>query len=297
MKNKKDTIAILGTGKVGTAVGFLLLSSGYEIVAIASRSDESIKRGVEYTRAKPFRSFSKAATMAECIIISTSDDAIASVCEKITKDGAVSPGKKVIHMSGAGGLDLLESAQKSGAYVASIHPIQSFADVTGAIENIPGTTFGITAREEIKEWSVQIVKDLGGVPFFVSDEDKPLYHAAACMASNYLVTLMNMVVEVYQSLGLTRDEAMKAFWPLVRGTIKNIENQGTVQSLTGPISRGDIGTVEKHLQAFQTKLPEFLNLYRELGVFTVDIGHKKESLSDERAREIKLLLAGGLKDE
>jgi len=297
MKNKKDTIAILGAGKVGTAVGFLLLSSGYEIVAIASRSDESIKRGVEYTRGKPFRSLSQAAAMAECIIISTSDDAIASVCEKITKDGAVSPGKKVIHMSGAGGLDLLESARKSGAYVASIHPIQSFADVTGAIENIPGTTFGITAREEIKEWSVQIVKDLGGVPFFVSDEDKPLYHAAACMASNYLVTLMNMVVEVYQSLGLTRDEAMKAFWPLVRGTIKNIENQGTVQSLTGPISRGDIGTVEKHLQAFQTKLPEFLNLYRELGVFTVDIGHKKESLSDERAREIKLLLAGGLKDE
>lgn len=297
MKNTKDTIAILGAGKVGTAVGFLLLSSGYEIVAIASRSDESIKRGVEYTRGKPFRSLSQAATMAECIIISTSDDAIASVCEKITKDGAVSPGKKVIHMSGAGGLDLLESARKSGAHVASIHPIQSFADVTGAIENIPGTTFGITAREEIKEWSVQIVKDLGGVPFFVSDEDKPLYHAAACMASNYLVTLMNMVVEVYQSLGLTRDEAMKAFWPLVRGTIKNIENQGTVQSLTGPISRGDIGTVEKHLQAFQTKLPEFLNLYRELGIFTVDIGHKKETLSDERAKEIKLLLSGGLKDE
>ena len=297
MKNKKDTIAILGSGKVGTAVGFLLLSSGYEIVAIASRSDESIKRGVEYTRAKPFRSLSQAATMAECIIISTSDDAIASVCEKITKDGAVSPGKKVIHMSGAGGLDLLESARKSGAHVASIHPIQSFADVTGAIENIPGTTFGITAQEEIKNWSVRIVKDLGGVPFFVSEKDKPLYHAAACMASNYLVTLMNMVVEVYMALGLKHDEAMKAFWPLVRGTIKNIENRGTVQSLTGPISRGDIGTVEKHLQAFQTKLPEFLNLYRELGIFTVDIGHRKKTLSDERAKEIKLLLSGGLKDE
>jgi len=297
MKNKKGTIAILGTGKVGTAVGFLLLSSGYEIVAIASRSDESIKRGIEYTRAKPFRSLSQAAAMAECIIISTSDDAIASVCEKITKDGAVSPGKKVIHMSGAGGLDLLESARKSGAHVASIHPIQSFADVTGAIENIPGTTFGITAQEEIKDWSVQIVKDLGGIPFFVSERDKPLYHAAACMASNYLVTLMNMVVEVYQSLGLKHDEAIKAFWPLVRGTIKNIENQGTVQSLTGPISRGDIGTVEKHLQAFQTKLPEFLNLYRELGIFTVDIGHRKKTLSDEKAKKIKLLLSGGLKDE
>ena len=297
MKNKKDTIAILGSGKVGTAVGFLLLSSGYEIVAIASRSDESIKRGVEYTRAKPFRSLSQAAATAECIIISTSDDAIASVCEKITKDGAVSPGKKVIHMSGAGGLDLLESARKSGAHVASIHPIQSFADVTGAIENIPGTTFGITAQEEIKNWSVRIVKDLGGVPFFVSEKDKPLYHAAACMASNYLVTLMNMVVEVYMALGLKHDEAMKAFWPLVRGTIKNIENRGTVQSLTGPISRGDIGTVEKHLQAFQTKLPEFLNLYRELGIFTVDIGHRKKTLSDERAKEIKLLLSGGLKDE
>jgi predicted short-subunit dehydrogenase-like oxidoreductase (DUF2520 family) len=289
---KKDTIAILGLGKVGTAIGFLLRSSGYDIVAVASRSNESINRGIQYTGGKAYKDFPQAGKKAECIIITTSDDVIASVCEDISKNGGVSPGDKVIHMSGVGGLDLLEPARKAGAYVGSIHPIQAFADVKGAIENIPGTTFGITAQDEIKNWAVQIVKDLGGSPFFVSDSDKPLYHAAACMASNYLVTLMNIVVEIYQSLGLKDDDAIKAFWPLVRGTIKNIEEKGTVQSLTGPVSRGDTGTVKKHIQAFQNNLPEFLNLYREMGVFTVDTGQRKKSLSEKKAEEIKSILMG-----
>ncbi|MBN2516845.1 MAG: DUF2520 domain-containing protein [Deltaproteobacteria bacterium] len=297
MKTLKNSIAILGAGKVGTAVGYLLRSAGHEIVAVASRSDESIKRGVEYTGGKAFKSYPGAAAEAECIIITTSDDAIKQVCDDISKSGSISQGKKVVHMSGAGGLDLLESARKSGAHVASIHPIQTFANVNSAIESIPGSTFGITADEEIKEWAVQFVNDLGGIPFFVSEADKPLYHAAACMASNYFVTLMDIVVDVYQTLGLERNEAIQAFWPLVKGTVINIENHGIVEALTGPIARGDIGTVEKHLRAFKIRLPELFPIYQQLGTLTVDIGHRKKTVSDERARELKLLLSGGLKDE
>ena len=90
----------------------------------------------------------------------------------------------------------------------------------------------------------------------LADEDKPLYHAAACLASNYLTTLLHNVEEIYQSLGMERQDALTAFWPLVRGTLNNIETKGTVQALTGPISRGDVGTVEKHLNAFREKLPD-----------------------------------------
>ena len=287
---RRDTVAILGLSKVGTAVGFLLRQAGYRIVAVASRSKASLTQGIVYTGGKPFLNFSEAALAANCIIIATSDDAIAYVCNRISSEGGIKPGTKVIHMSGAGGLDLLESARNAGAHVASIHPLQSFADIEGAIRNIPGSTFGITAGDEIKEWSVQMVRDLGGAPFFISDADKPLYHAAACIASNYLTTLIHMVEEIYQSLGLNRDDAIRAIWPLVMGTIGNIESKGTVQALTGPVARGDAGTIRKHAEALRQKLPDLWPAYSALGVLTADLGLKKKTLSPETARLIKELL-------
>ena len=294
---KKDTIAILGLGKVGTAVGFLLRSAGYRIVAVASRSTTSLNKGVVYTGGEAYTNYSDAAAQAECIFITTPDDAIASVCEKISSERSIKAGNKVIHMSGVGGLNLLEAAHNAGADVASIHPLQSFADIESAVNNIPGSTFGITAEDEIKKWSVQIVRDLGGIPFFVSDVDKPLYHAAACIASNYLTTLIHMVEEIYQSLGLNHEDAIRALWPLVRGTMKNIEAKGTVHALTGPVARGDIGTIKKHIQALRSNLPTLLPAYSILGILTTDLGLKKETLSPRSAELIKELLEGGLEHE
>jgi predicted short-subunit dehydrogenase-like oxidoreductase (DUF2520 family) len=290
---RDDGIAILGLGKVGTAVGFLLREAGYRIVAIASRSQASLNQGLVYTGGTPYLNFSAAALPASCIIITTPDDYIADICKEITKEGCIRPGKKVIHMSGAGGLDLLESARDAGAHLACIHPLQSFADVESAIRNIPGSTFGITSGDEIKAWSVQMVRDLGGVPFFIADKDKPLYHAAACIASNYLTTLIYMVEEIYQSLGLNREDTIRAIWPLVMGTISNIKTNGAVQALTGPVARGDAGTVRKHIEALRNKLPALLPAYSALGTLTADLGLKKKTLSPETARLIKELLKRG----
>ena len=115
--------------------------------------------------------------------------------------------------AGPGGLDLLREAKHHGAHVACIHPLQTFADVESAILKIPGSTFGITADAEILPWADRIVEDLGGRPFHVSSEDKALYHAAACIASNYLVTLMYLVEEIYGRMGLSREEAIRALAP------------------------------------------------------------------------------------
>ncbi|MBM4272527.1 MAG: DUF2520 domain-containing protein [Deltaproteobacteria bacterium] len=286
----KDTIAILGLGKVGTAMGFLLKSAGYRIIAVASRSESSLKEGAAYTGGTPCPDFAEAAAQAEYIMITTSDDAIAPVCESIAKGGAIHPGDRVIHMSGAGGLDLLNAARNAGAHVASIHPLQSFPDMEGAIRNIPGSTFGITAEDEVKDWAVRMVRSISGVPFFVPEKDKPLYHAAACIASNYLTTLIRAVEDIYETLGMSRDEAVRSFWPLVMGTLKNIETKGTAQALTGPIARGDIGTLRKHLEAFQAKMPSLLEFYCLLGTHTADLGVSKKTLSPADAEEIKKIL-------
>ncbi len=289
---KRDAIAIIGAGKVGTAVGYLLRTAGYRIVALADLSGDALKRGAEYTGGDTFTDPARACAMADAVFITTVDDMIAPVCRDLASRDAIKPGQKVVHMSGAGGLDLLESARASGALVASIHPLQSFVDVRGVIENIPGSTFSITAQQEITTWAVQVVKDLGGIAFFVADEDKPLYHAAACIASNYLVTLMNIVVSLYGRLGLDPEEAVTAFWPLVKGTINNIEHRGPQKALTGPISRGDVETIRKHLDVLHTKAPSTLSLYAELGLLTVEIGLKNSSLSKDKAEEILSLLKG-----
>ncbi len=289
----RDAVVILGLGKVGTAVGYFLRGAGHPIAAVAARSVESASRGVEFTGGTVYVDYTEAARRGRIILITTVDDAIAPVCEKIAREGSIGPGNRVVHMSGACGLDVLASAKKAGASVACIHPIQSFADVKNAIENIPGSSFGVTADRDIEDWALRIVQDLGGRAFIIADADKPLYHAAACMASNYLVTLMHLVEGIYLRIGLSRDDALRAFWPLVRGTIRNIEVKGTVQSLTGPISRGDIGTLEKHLAAFSGKIPELESLYRALGLETADVGFKKGTLSPERVQEIKTLLKKG----
>ena len=288
-----DSIAIIGLGKVGTAMGFLLRSAGYQIVAVAGRSEQSLQRNLHYTGGQVFTSFPDAAITADCIFITTSDDAITEVCNELSAKNALNPGKKVIHMSGACGLDPLESARQKGAHIASIHPMQSFPDIENAIKNIPGSTFGITAVDDIKDWCIKMVEDIGGTPFLVSETDKPLYHAAACMASNYLVTLMHMVLETYRSMGLNHDEAIKACWPLVTATLNNIETKGAVRALTGPIARGDAGTIRKHLLALQGNLKEFLPTYCSLGLLTANLGILKKTLSVDSAQTIKALLEGG----
>jgi len=292
-RSEKQRIAILGPGKVGTAVGHFLRRAGHDIVAVAGRSLEKAQRAVAYTGGEPTTDFVRAARGADCILITTTDDAVASVCTTVAEGGGVQKGSKVVHTSGAGGLDLLQEAKRQGAHVACIHPLQTFADVESAIGKIPGSTFGITADEELLPWACRIVEDLGGRPFHVPDEDKALYHAAACMASNYLVTLMVLVEEIYGRMGLSREDAIRAFWPLVKGTIVNIENKGTIPSLTGPIARGDGGTVLKHMHGFHTRYPELLKIYCEMGLFTVDVAARKGILKDEQLAELRLILKGG----
>ncbi len=290
---QKDRIAIIGLGKVGTAVGYLLNKAGYEIAAVYDQSEEALRSHTAYTGGKICPDPPQAAALADCILITTGDDMIAGACSLIAGSDALRPGCKVLHMSGAGGLDLLDAARSKGAYVASIHPIQSFPDFDAAVRNIPGSTFGITAQEEIKDWAISLVEDLGGIPLVVSEADKPLYHAAACMASNYLATLINMAETVYGRFGLKGDSAAKAFQPLIRGTLSNIESGGTIQALTGPIARGDAGTIRKHMQALSRNLPELVDAYRSLGILTVGMAMKKKSLSGERAAEILKILEGG----
>src|SRR4030066_934035 len=142
MKNKYSyNFFIIGLGMVGTAIGHLVRKAGHQITTVSDKSPAALKKAKPYTGGKTFRSLQEALNNADCILITTPDDAISSACREIALSPAVK-GKFVFHMSGAGGLDLLDAATNAGAYVASIHPLQSFSSVDNAIHNIPTSYCG-----------------------------------------------------------------------------------------------------------------------------------------------------------
>jgi predicted short-subunit dehydrogenase-like oxidoreductase (DUF2520 family) len=292
MKNKNSyKFAIIGLGMVGTAIGHLLNKSGHKIIAISDKSAAALKKALPYTGGEVFRNPRQAVREADCILITTPDDIISSVCSEIA-DSELVADKFIFHMSGAGGLDLLDSAKKAGAVIASIHPLQSFSSIDTAINNIPGSIFGITANKKAQKQAEIIVQNLNGIPIFISAAQKPLYHAAACVASNYLVSLLNVVESIYESIGISKTNARKAYLPLICGTIKNIENSGSIQALTGPIARGDAGTIKKHIAAIAKTQPDYLSLYCALGLITTNIAQKKGTLSAKKAKIINDLMKG-----
>jgi len=290
-KQHLNNFAIIGAGMVGTAIGFLLKKNGYKVNAVYDKSSAALKRALPYTGGKAFPSPQEAVQEADCILITTPDDVISSACADIAVSPAIK-GKFVFHMSGAGGLDLLEAAKKAGASVASIHPLQSFSSIDQAIENIPGSYFGVTADKKALSQAKNIIRSLGGIPLVISPDQKPLYHAAACFASNYLVSLLNVVESIYQAAGINEKDARKAYLPLVYGSLKNIEKSGSISSLTGPIARGDLGTIKKHLTAIKKNLPQYSSLYSSLGLITVKIAQQKGTLNAGQAKRINAILKG-----
>ncbi len=289
--HKKNRFAIIGTGMVGTAIGILLKKAGYKITAVCDKSPAALKRAVKYTKAKPFFDPTKTLREADYLLITTPDDAISSACREISRSPEIK-GKYVFHMSGAGGLDLLEEAAKAGAYVGSIHPLQSFSSIDNAVSNIPKSYFGITVDKKAGAVAKQVVADLKGVPLFISNAQKPLYHAAACVASNYLVSLLNAVESIYKATGIKEKQARKAYLPLVYGTLKNIERSGSIYALTGPIARGDIGTIKKHMRIMKKNLAQFVPLYSALGLMTAKVAMQKGSLKPGTAKLINDVLKG-----
>jgi predicted short-subunit dehydrogenase-like oxidoreductase (DUF2520 family) len=174
--------------------------------------------------------------------------------------------------------------------VATLHPLQSFASVDQAVSLVPGSFCTIEGDESALAIVRQIVEDLGGIVLEITAEKKTLYHAAAVAASNYLVTLIYLALELDKAAGLLGDTSFNALLPLIKGTLNNIGKKGIPNALTGPIARGDVATVSAHLKAIEKDAPELLSLYLCLGRYTVDLAEAKKTISEEAAQKLIALL-------
>ncbi|HAP94120.1 MAG TPA: DUF2520 domain-containing protein [Desulfotomaculum sp.] len=288
---KKPAVVIVGAGKVGGALTILLHKKGYPIAGVASRSISSARRVAEEVNCPATGRPEEVTGLGELVFITTPDREIARVAEAIASRQGFRSGQIVAHTSGAHAASELRGVQGTGAMVVSIHPLQSFVDLQGAIENLPGSYFALEGDETAMAVARQIVADLDGKAFTIRAEDKPLYHAAACVASNYLVSLMHYATGLYRCFGLSREEAFEALFPLVQGTINNVRRIGPVQALTGPVSRGDGTTILDHLPALERVGKEEINLYRALGLYTVSVALEKGSIDQEQALQLKKVFA------
>jgi predicted short-subunit dehydrogenase-like oxidoreductase (DUF2520 family) len=290
----KFTVAIVGCGTVGTAMGKLLAGAGYPITGVATRGLDTAGRAAKMMGAEQFSDCPwDMSRRAQVVFVTTPDDVIESTCKAIVEHQGFGKNAVVIHCSGALSSAILSSARRCGARVATLHPLQSFASVDQAVKLVPGSFCAIEGDRTALPVVRQLVEDVGGVLMEITPEGKSLYHAAAVAASNYLVTLMHLALELDRVAGIPTDVSFRALLPLVRGTLSNIGAKGVPEALTGPIARGDVDTVAAHLRAIEERAPGFLMMYKTLGLYTIDLAREKGTCGKEAAEKLAALLQPG----
>jgi len=278
----------IGAGITGTALAVTLSQKGWPAVGVYSRTLSSAQNLAKLVPdCQVCNTAQEVADAAEMVFITTPDDVITRVCSEVRWH----EGQSVVHCSGAHSVDILESARKLGASVGSFHPLQTFAGVDQAIKNLPGSTFALEAEGPLLSTLKELAELLNGNWVVLKPGDKVLYHTAAVFVCNYLVTLVKLALDLWKDFGVSSKEATRALLPLMRGTINNIDNIGLPDCLTGPVARGDSGTIERHLNALEARSLSLLTTYKELGLQTIPIALAKGKIDAQKAKEMRALLS------
>jgi predicted short-subunit dehydrogenase-like oxidoreductase (DUF2520 family) len=286
-------IAIIGPGKVGTSIALLAKQNGYRISALSGRDEKKTQKSAKLIGGDVKVCLAtEAAAAAQLVLLTVSDGAIESVCQDLAHAGAFSSGQTVAHVSGALSSEALASARDiCGAKIGSLHPLQMFPNVEAALDVMPGSHWFCEGDPHAVLLLKQLVLNIGGMAHIISVENKALYHCASVVACNYLNALMDIALAIAEKSGLDRKTAWEVLTPLVEGTISNIDKLGTVDALTGPIERGDVETVKRHLHALKDADPEISEIYRTLGRWTVQLAHEKGSIKQADEDALKNLFS------
>jgi len=260
-RKQKTAVSIIGSGRLGTALGVALLHRGYSVESVVARrvrrarsAARLLEADVQVLAAKELGSLRP----ADVFLITVADDQIAGVVKEMSRLEFTAT---ALHTSGALSSDVLAPLRKKGWKTGSIHPLLSVSNPGDPIE---GAFWSVEGDKPAVRIGKAIVRDLGGRSFFIRSEDKPLYHAAAVMVSGNVTALFDVALEMLSECGITRTTARNILLPLIASTVRNLETKDPAQALTGTFSRGDLETVKRHLAALKRN-PDALELYRLLG--------------------------------
>ena len=269
---------ISGAGRVGRTLGYLWHEqSVFQIGGVLTRSTASARDAVAFIGAGAAHNTIADMPAADVWLIATPDAAIASISAALIASKRLRASDVVFHCSGALASSELATARDAGAWVASVHPLKSFATPEGAVQSFNGTHGTYCAMEGDADALAVLKPAFSAIGAHVVDIDaqhKVLYHAASVLVCNDLTALMEAGLRCYEKAGLARDTATRMMEPLVRETVDNIFKLGTAKALTGPVARGDVAVVEKQLQALQAFDPRLAEVYRALGVLAAQLARE-----------------------
>lgn len=281
-------VAVIGPGRVGTAVALALAHAGYEIAAVAGRGEASLRAFTERFPAADVRAPADAARVGELVLVSVPDDELAGVIRDLARDDAVVEGSRWVHVSGAAGLAELRPAALAGAAVAACHPAQTFPDPDTGYANLPGTSWAVTAAEGDLGWAQVLVTDLRGRPVAVPAASRGLYHTGLTLGANGTSTVVSVARDLLLGAGISAPEAFLE--PLATAAARIAAHEGAA-GLTGPVRRGDAATVARQLEELADAMPEAVDAYVVLA--RLMLGHaRRAGLDPDLADAVAAALDG-----
>jgi len=306
-QSPKQSISIIGAGRMGTALALALNSHGYRIEAVAARHKPHARRAAKLI-SEPTLALSQTELdllpQSDILFITTPDDAIETTADSITamiesaktkRAGKHEGARVALHASGALSSDVLRSLKRVGFATGSLHPLASVSDPVHGAESLSTAFFCIEGDPLARSLARSLVRSLGAKSFSISMKDKALYHAAAVMASGHVTALFDIAVEMLARCGLATGRAREVLLPLLRSTLENLYLSDPAHALTGTFARADAATVSRHLAALNAQeMKDALAVYRLLGLRSLKLA-KAAGANVSALREMERLLE--LEDE
>lgn len=258
-------VGIVGAGRVGSVLGAALDRAGHRVVAVSAVSQASRDRAAALLPAAEVMAVPDVLDAADLVLLAVPDDALADLVRGLAATGAVRPGTLLAHPSGAHGLGVLAPAH--GALPLALHPALPFTGTAADLARLTGASFGVTAPEPLRPVAEALVVEMGGEPVWVADGLRPLWHAALAHGANHLTTLVASAADLLRSAGVEQPSQVLA--PLLGAALDGALRAGDA-ALTGPVVRGDVGTVRAHVAVLGEQAPEVLPAYLALARLTAD---------------------------
>jgi predicted short-subunit dehydrogenase-like oxidoreductase (DUF2520 family) len=285
--SEKQPIGIAGTGRIAQAFGRLLRGSGEPVVAVAGRNPERTQAAAVFIGAVKATTLSNLPQFATRILIAVSDEAITEVAATLAAAGM--HGGSALHTCGALGPEALDPLSRVGVSCGALHPLQTVATPEQGVIVLRNVSFAVDGEGAALRWAEGIVSLLEGRTLHIRPSHRVLYHAAAVMAANYTVALLDAAVMLMKAAGVAEQEAMEALAPLAQNSLANALTLGPAKALTGPVSRGDKSTIAKHLRALADVPGPTRELYRCAGLQALAVA-RSQGLSDTKAKAVEEIL-------
>jgi len=282
------SVGVVGAGRVGVVLAAALAGAGHRVVAVSAVSDASRRRAAEVLPGVPVLPPPDVLAAAELVLLTVPDDVLPGLVEGLAAAGDVKAGQLVVQTSGRYGVAVLDPATRAGALPLALHPAMTFTGRREDLARLSGACFGITAPEPLHPIAEALVLEMGSDPQWVAEEARPLYHAALAGGANHLATLVNESVDLLHRCGVS--EAQRMLAPLLGAALDNALRSGDA-SLTGPVARGDAGTVAAHVRELRAVSPDTAAAYVAMARLTADRALAAGLLKPEAAEALLDVLA------